>query len=92
MVGSDLMGFWPTLLVIDIVVGIFLFAMMGVGRIIWEVIRNKAPKLFYFPLKEEHYDGIPPYPKRAFAIIFLNVAVILNLIAITIYIGKGLKA
>lgn len=86
------MGFWPTLLVIDVVVGIFLFFIMGFGKILWEVIRKKAPKLFYFPLKEKHFNGIPPYPTRAFAIMFLNVAVILNLIAITIYIGKGLKA
>jgi len=64
---------------------------MGLGKITWEVIRHKAPKLFYFPLKEKHFNGIPPYPTRAFAIIFLNVAVILNLIAVTIYIGKGLK-
>ena len=85
------MGFWQTLLVIDVVVGVILFLLMGLGKVIWETIKKKAPKLFYFPLKEKHFNGIPPYPTRAFAIMFLNVAVTLNLIAITIYIGKALK-
>lgn len=85
------MGFWSALLIINVIVGSITMVLTGLGRIVWETIRIKAPNWFYFPLNKNYFNGIPHHPTRAFILIYVNAAVILNLIVITIYLGKRLS-
>jgi hypothetical protein len=78
------MGFWLTLLVINLLFAAMCVLGTGIGSIYWKTMKKWAQKSFYF----RRFKDMPPYPVRALVLTYLNAVIIINMMVIVIYLGN----